>query len=485
MIGDNGGNQFSQYVGQNVRNHNGYNAVQNVKNQNPNKNGNVVAKRVEGNANENNGNQISVEQGGGTLEQHSVTIEETRAYFESLYNNLAIKVEKVNSVNRKLKETNTDLTTKLASFGKQITTFNEEIENLNNQLSKEKSTVSSLYEEKKKFKSDFKICEDEILDKHIQLENKIKELDNILVKTGQSIQTMHMLSPKPDSFNYTEQKTALGYQNPFYLKQARQKQQSLYNGKILLEKHDSPAVYDSEETLQLAQEKVDESLDKHKAMESEIKHLLRTVIERFQAQLGDQKDKSKDTPCVSDTLDPLSQKLENENVELEFQVPPKVVELNDLSNPVTSNSVPTTKESKVMENDKVIAPGMFRIDPRVQSIAKTRRPQPRSNTKNDRVPFVSKSSCIKDKEVEVEEHHRNLLLSKNKKHMSSECNNINLDILNDKSKVIQICLWCVNSGCSKRITGNLKLLINFVWKFLGTVRFGNDHVAAIMGYGDL
>nr|GEY40724.1 retrovirus-related Pol polyprotein from transposon TNT 1-94 [Tanacetum cinerariifolium] len=32
---------------------------------------------------------------------------------------------------------------------------------------------------------------------------------------------------------------------------------------------------------------------------------------------------------------------------------------------------------------------------------------------------------------------------------------------------------------------NLKLLINFVWKFLGTVRFGNDHVAAILGLGDL
>ncbi|GKF57002.1 hypothetical protein Tco_0170539, partial [Tanacetum coccineum] len=34
------------------------------------------------------------------------------------------------------------------------------------------------------------------------------------------------------------------------------------------------------------------------------------------------------------------------------------------------------------------------------------------------------------------------------------------------------------------MTGNLKLLINFVWKFLGTVRFRNDHVAAILGYGD-
>nr|GEZ22527.1 hypothetical protein [Tanacetum cinerariifolium] len=30
---------------------------------------------------------------------------------------------------------------------------------------------------------------------------------------------------------------------------------------------------------------------------------------------------------------------------------------------------------------------------------------------------------------------------------------------------------------------NLKLLINFIWKFMGTVRFGNDHVAAILGFG--
>ncbi|GKD66696.1 retrovirus-related pol polyprotein from transposon TNT 1-94 [Tanacetum coccineum] len=35
------------------------------------------------------------------------------------------------------------------------------------------------------------------------------------------------------------------------------------------------------------------------------------------------------------------------------------------------------------------------------------------------------------------------------------------------------------------MTGNLKFLIKFVWKFLGTVCFGNDHVAAILGYDDL
>nr|GFA89730.1 reverse transcriptase domain-containing protein [Tanacetum cinerariifolium] len=43
---------------------------------------------------------------------------------------------------------------------------------------------------------------------------------------------------------------------------------------------------------------------------------------------------------------------------------------------------------------------------------KTKRPQPRSNTKNDRVPSVSKSSRSKNKEAKVEEHHRNLLIFK-------------------------------------------------------------------------
>ncbi|GKC59265.1 hypothetical protein Tco_1086863 [Tanacetum coccineum] len=106
---------------------------------------------------ENDSNVISevssVEQSRGIVEQHPATPEETRALYDSLYNNLATKVEKVNSVNR--------------NSEKQIMTLNEEISNLNKQLSKEKSTVSSLLEEKKRLKSDFKIREDELLDKQI------------------------------------------------------------------------------------------------------------------------------------------------------------------------------------------------------------------------------------------------------------------------------------------------------------------------------
>nr|GEY48411.1 hypothetical protein [Tanacetum cinerariifolium] len=52
-------------------------------------------------------------------------------------------------------------------------------------------------------------------------------------------------------------------------------------------------------------------------------------------------------------------------------------------------------------------------------------------------------------------------------------------------QLVEIVLFIVDSGCSKHMTGNLKLLINFVEKFLGTVKFGNDQIAPILGYGDL
>nr|GEZ17422.1 hypothetical protein [Tanacetum cinerariifolium] len=166
MIGGNGGNQFRQYTGQNTRNLNGYNAVQNVGNQvaqnlrvqnvrnqngligvqgngNQNQIGNghfardctvrprrrdaaylqtqlLIAQKEEAGIQlqaeeydlmtavadlneieENDNNVISEvtngEQGGETVEQHSANFEEMRALYESLYQNLAIEVEKKDS----------------------------------------------------------------------------------------------------------------------------------------------------------------------------------------------------------------------------------------------------------------------------------------------------------------------------------------------------------------------------------------------------
>ncbi|GJT65012.1 hypothetical protein Tco_1016492 [Tanacetum coccineum] len=53
-----------------------------------------------------------------------------------------------------------------------------------------------------------------------------------------------------------------------------------------------------------------------------------------------------------------------------------------------------------------------------------------------------------------------------------------------KPVVVQIILWYLDSGCSKHMTRDCSQLTNFVNKFLGTVKFGNDHVVKILGYGD-
>nr|GEW66235.1 hypothetical protein [Tanacetum cinerariifolium] len=243
-------------------------------------------------------------------------------------------------------------------------------------------------------------------------------------------------------------------------------------------------------------DEVDESLSKHKALEFEIEGLLRVVVSPDIMSIV-QSNYVIDTSNLQTELDRTKEKLENFIVKKEKEynvlwnnwVPQKVDETNDLSNLITSNSVPIPQESKVMKNNNVIAPGMFRINPsmtsrkdnfvpinkvrasvrtdpitvlqphvitkkevisdsndlsstgvdntaktkrphprsntindkvpsasksRVDNTAKTRRPHPRSNTINDRVPSASKSSCIKNKEVEVEEHHKNLLLSNRK-----------------------------------------------------------------------
>nr|GEY93330.1 hypothetical protein [Tanacetum cinerariifolium] len=216
------------------------------------------------------------------------------------------------------------------------------------------------------------------------------------------------------------------------------------------------------------------------------------AVERLQAQLRDLKGKNSDTPSASNTLDPLNQKLESKIVELEFQVlrarvfentsdsmnntsgtsvtphvdKPKLSAITPHSKKlhasIPSHSVPQPKEFNVVKYRNVIASGMFKINPsqtsRVKNVssdmvtasstglvntARTRRPQPKGNTRNARVPSASKSSEVK-KNVTVEDHRRTLFLSKNQKTMSSDCKNIKLVIQNDKSEIIcDTCKQCL------------------------------------------
>ncbi|GJR85962.1 reverse transcriptase domain-containing protein [Tanacetum coccineum] len=99
---------------------------------------------------------------------------------------------------------------------------------------------------------------------------------------------------------------------------------------------------------------------------------------------------------------------------------PKVDKTNSLSKPVTSNSAPSTRESKVMQTVNVIAPRIFRVN----NIAKTRRPHPRRNSNTDRVPSKSKSSCLSNNFEKIEENHRNSQIPKNQKHIKFDSHDV-------------------------------------------------------------
>nr|GFA19290.1 hypothetical protein [Tanacetum cinerariifolium] len=118
---------------------------------------------------------------------------------------------------------------------------------------------------------------------------------------------------------------------------------------------------------------------------------------------------------------------------------PNIVRASTRTKPITVSQPPVVTKKDV--NSDLNGLSSTGVDN-----TKTRRPQPRSNTKHDRVPSTSKSSRSKNKEAEVEEHHRNLLLSTNNKHMSSACNNIKLDSQDVISKVV--CAMCKQCSIS-------------------------------------
>ncbi|GJX54526.1 retrovirus-related pol polyprotein from transposon TNT 1-94 [Tanacetum coccineum] len=98
--------------------------------------------------------------------------------------------------------------------------------------------------------------------------------------------------------------------------------------------------------------------------------------------------------------------------------------------------------------------------------------KPRSNTKKNRI-LPAKSVNKKN----VEEHPRT-----NKSNLKTK-NRVDSSI-SSKRTVIQIVLWYLDSGSSKHMTGDRSRLGNFVKKFIGIVRFGNDHFGTIMVYRD-
>nr|GEX87482.1 integrase, catalytic region, zinc finger, CCHC-type, peptidase aspartic, catalytic [Tanacetum cinerariifolium]GEX87485.1 integrase, catalytic region, zinc finger, CCHC-type, peptidase aspartic, catalytic [Tanacetum cinerariifolium] len=143
------------------------------------------------------------------------------------------------------------------------------------------------------------------------------------------------------------------------------------------------------------------------------------------------------------------------------------------------------KECDKDENPKVIAPGMFKmndllddnnffifddVNVRISPVSK----MPFKKKPRDLMQVRSKSNMIKSLPRTV--HKWLPKLQPLAKPVAKWFPRI--------VQIVQICLWIINSGCSKHMTGNCALLTNFVEKFIETVRFGNNVFAVIVGYGE-
>ncbi|GJU26615.1 hypothetical protein Tco_1165236 [Tanacetum coccineum] len=116
------------------------------------------------------------------------------------------------------------------------------------------------------------------------------------------------------------------------------------------------------------------------------------------------------------------------------------------SKPATSHSTPINKQS-------------------VESSNSVRRPKSKDTKPMNRV--------LKNTNVKSSSEHVWKVLS-----------SVSIDSNKRETMNSTLVLWIVDSGCSKHMTGNLTLLRIFIGKFMGTVRFRNDHFATITGYGD-
>nr|GEX77255.1 hypothetical protein [Tanacetum cinerariifolium] len=135
----------------------------------------------------------------------------------------------------------------------------------------------------------------------------------------------------------------------------------------------------------------------------------------------------------------------------------------------TSNSNTHKHVAKVntQKTDVLVPPST-----RVKRCTNASGSKPRSNTKKNK---ILPAKGVNKLQVEESSRTNKSLLRTSNCVDSSSCL---------KRTVVQIVLWYLDSGCSKHITGDRSRLMNFVKKFIGTVRFGNDHFGAIMGYGD-
>ncbi|GJR70031.1 retrovirus-related pol polyprotein from transposon TNT 1-94 [Tanacetum coccineum] len=186
----------------------------------------------------------------------------------SMFEQLNTQVMNCTNVNLEYKSANKALTTELDRYKEEVKDLKEmqnvensfsgsneqyaEIERLKQTLSEQVQEKDSLMKTVSDLKNDLKMEENRNIDREIALEKKIKQLDNIIFKRGQSAQTVHMMTKSKICYDHST-KQAIGFEKPFYLKKVRESKPKLYDGNVIL-KMDTIEIPDSDETLMLCEE---------------------------------------------------------------------------------------------------------------------------------------------------------------------------------------------------------------------------------------
>ncbi|GJU58837.1 hypothetical protein Tco_1236603 [Tanacetum coccineum] len=186
----------------------------------------------------------------------------------SMFEQLNTQVMNCTNVNLEYKSANKALTTELDRYKEEVKDLKEmqnvensfsgsneqyaEIERLKQTLSEQVQEKDSLMKTVSDLKNDLKMEENRNIDREIALEKKIKQLDNIIFKRGQSAQTVHMMTKSKICYDHST-KQAISFEKPFYLKKVQESKPKLYDGNVIL-KMDAIVIPDSDETLMLCEE---------------------------------------------------------------------------------------------------------------------------------------------------------------------------------------------------------------------------------------
>ncbi|GJY02933.1 reverse transcriptase zinc-binding domain-containing protein [Tanacetum coccineum] len=163
------------------------------------------------------------------------------------------------------------------------------------------------------FKQTQRDKEEKYLNDIIQLQDKIKDLENVVCKMGRSTDTLRLLTSEQKAFKDNLHKSGVGYNGPFVLSQAYAKIPKLYRASELCDKNEQLHVFDSEETLEDAEKsqlKMNEFQKDEKVQELKIQPIDYEKLNKLYKDFVPQKElsaeqtyfSSSSIPCVKDSV---------------------------------------------------------------------------------------------------------------------------------------------------------------------------------------